>query len=691
MSPNNKAFLMMQKMGYKEGVGLGKNEQGIISPIKVLAQEGTVGLGFELKSDIYTPEEVSLKETITWLENKSTIEISDLKPQMKIVNSEDIPVFEKSICDPELYDEIVKAKELFNHFDIAKINKARGRANPFETIYSVFFMNRAALKLANIDAACDFMFTDIKKYFECEENGPFYFADICAGPGGFSEYLLWRNSWFFKGFGFTLKNENDFKLNNSACIYPNSFDCYYGKEGDGNICNPSNINDFKDKVLYQTEFQGVHLVTADGGFSVDGNEDLQEVLSKNIYLCQCLTALEILRNDGNFVVKLFDTFTRFSIGLIYLMYNCFEKVTIIKPNASRPANSERYLICCKLQNVNLLKIKNYLRYVCKKLWELKDDNRSVSELISFEIMEQDESFFKFIKSSISNIGNYQVNALKKLQLFCEHSFLCDKRQDDFRTKSLKYWNIPDQLKKKNKISSNASQYIESRISQCWLWAFPKEIDINEAKDILEKTKDILIFPMFSSSLKFEKSCFGLFVGLGGKSCFWSTNSWVVVKNLQLSYGTILYGEMVKEEIEYINKDKIIQTLHVFDALYLGNVNLMSYDYNRRMSLIQVYCKSLTHIFKPKHVQLRKKDCLLLADIKSIMSNQIGDYFYSYISMPKLQFESKRETHKVNSLLLVEPYSQLDYTSFCLHRQVDLQNRDDLHVIQRLVDKKLPNS
>ena len=28
---------------------------------------------------------------------------------------------------------------------------------------------------------------------------PFYFADICAGPGGFSEYILWKKQWRAKG------------------------------------------------------------------------------------------------------------------------------------------------------------------------------------------------------------------------------------------------------------------------------------------------------------------------------------------------------------------------------------------------------------------------------------------------------------------------------------------------------------
>lgn len=39
---------------------------------------------------------------------------------------------------------------------------ARTKANPFETIKNGIFQNRAAMKMANIDWACDFMFTDPK-------------------------------------------------------------------------------------------------------------------------------------------------------------------------------------------------------------------------------------------------------------------------------------------------------------------------------------------------------------------------------------------------------------------------------------------------------------------------------------------------------------------------------------------------
>jgi cap1 methyltransferase len=41
-----------------------------------------------------------------------------------------------------------------------ELRKARTRSNPFETIRGAFFLNRAAMKMANMDAVFDFMFTD---------------------------------------------------------------------------------------------------------------------------------------------------------------------------------------------------------------------------------------------------------------------------------------------------------------------------------------------------------------------------------------------------------------------------------------------------------------------------------------------------------------------------------------------------
>lgn len=55
-----------------------------------------------------------------------------------------------------------------------------------------------------------------------------YFGDVCAGPGGFSEYVLWRRRWHAKGFGMTLKGPCDFKLEDFYAAPSELFEPYYG-------------------------------------------------------------------------------------------------------------------------------------------------------------------------------------------------------------------------------------------------------------------------------------------------------------------------------------------------------------------------------------------------------------------------------------------------------------------------------
>ena len=89
-----------------------------------------------------------------------------------------------------------------------------------------------------------------------------YFADVCAGPGGFSEYALWRKRWRSKGFGFTLKGKQDFKLEDFYAGTPESFETHYGeggRDGDGDVFKEANIKAFTKFVLENTEGRGEKL------------------------------------------------------------------------------------------------------------------------------------------------------------------------------------------------------------------------------------------------------------------------------------------------------------------------------------------------------------------------------------------------------------------------------------------------
>jgi FtsJ-like methyltransferase len=79
---------------------------------------------------------------------------------------------------------------------------------------------------------------------------------------------------------------------------------------------------------------------------------------------------------GHFVCKLFDLFTPFSVGLVYLMYRAFNRISIFKPVTSRPANSERLDLCFLL--LFLIFIKHYLQlpscfkvYLGTVIWDRK--------------------------------------------------------------------------------------------------------------------------------------------------------------------------------------------------------------------------------------------------------------------------------------------------------------------------------
>ncbi len=91
------------------------------------------------------------------------------------------------------------------------------------------------------------------------------------------------------------------------------------------------------------------MMMADGGFDVSGKENIQELMNKQLLLTQFAAAVGTLREGGHFVCKAFDLFTPFSAGLLHLMAAHFSAVALYKPAQSRPANSERYVLCRSLR------------------------------------------------------------------------------------------------------------------------------------------------------------------------------------------------------------------------------------------------------------------------------------------------------------------------------------------------------
>jgi len=184
---------------------------------------------------------------------------------------------------------------------------------------------------------------------------------LAEAPGGFIEALYYRyNDKNLKINGISIYPSSNkiptwHKLNH--LIQSNNIRLDYG-----DLYNTDNI------IKYLNKFEKkATLVTSDGGFDFSKNFNNQELDSHHIIFNEVMIATLILEKGGNFICKIFDIFNIFTVQIIYILNNLFEKIYLYKPNTSRTANSEKYIICknfigCdkKLYNVffNLIKCIN---------------------------------------------------------------------------------------------------------------------------------------------------------------------------------------------------------------------------------------------------------------------------------------------------------------------------------------------
>ncbi|CAI2185435.1 14363_t:CDS:10, partial [Funneliformis geosporum] len=388
------------------------------------------------------------------------------------VNEPDFNLF----CDSKIVYNLLAKKNSMEDISHEKFTEARQKSNPYEKVGNSIFMNRAAVKLACLDSLVGL--TGIKRYDPVKES-VFLFADLCGGPGGFTEYLLSRKqSWGEKvfGWGITLKNSQDFDFNrfHHETMPESHFKPCYGIDDTGDLYKEENIRDFAKVVKKETQEGGVDLVTADGGFDVKGQERYQESLLKQLILCQVITMFMTLRKNGDFVLKVFDIFTPFTGGIVWILYRHFEKLCIIKPLSSRPANSEKYIICRNLRENNPA-IIDYLFKVNRKFNEIKyttmnkstlsptttsssslnqlltqdyqqipTPKEDINEIIDFSEINKDQGFLEYIKRKNIEIAKDQIEAIKQLMKFVDNPEMKPLNQEEYRRLCLQEWSLPNE-------------------------------------------------------------------------------------------------------------------------------------------------------------------------------------------------------------------------------------------------------
>ena len=317
--------------------------------------------------------------------------------------------FKKLIHTMYLDHQWTNLKKLSNPYELIDYVKKTGNEYTSNVgIANYYPISRSYFKLLEI----------ITDYNLIKNTENFAYAGIAEGPGGFMECVInYRKIYHSKlnkndkYYGITLIKDDTQKdipvWNKKNLLFKNkNIILNYGEDNTGNILNIKNIEHF-------SKFVGknkIDLVTGDGGFDVSIDYSNQEYTSIPLIFAQILIALYINKIGGTFILKIFDIHYSATIDLLYILGTVYEKVDIIKPYTSRPANSEKYLVC---QNYKGISKKNFFKLI--KIFNLivKTDK------IPFRFVKNhlDTNFIYLFKQYITNFAKYQITNIIKTYYF----------------------------------------------------------------------------------------------------------------------------------------------------------------------------------------------------------------------------------------------------------------------------------
>lgn len=201
------------------------------------------------------------------------------------------------------------------------------------------------------------------------KGSSFKSAHIAEAPGSFAQATMFYRDLFAKKNGDT-KKDSYYLMSLDSTEDPTSihdFDSkfvkYYENEkpqrlfihktvspaaaeasttkDDGDLTNPKTIKIFSSEVGGKANF-----ITADGGM-LWKNKLVQEQEATHLVISEIVTALKNLDIGGNFVCRIYETFTTPMCKILYVLSSAFEEMYIVKPLLSHASSAEKYLVCKK--------------------------------------------------------------------------------------------------------------------------------------------------------------------------------------------------------------------------------------------------------------------------------------------------------------------------------------------------------
>ena len=316
-------------------------------------------------------------------------------------------------------------------------NKFYYIVNPFEhnindykedinSVSSVYFPNKDEPKILS---RAFYKIWEILEMFDVANMQHLNMVGLAEGPGSFIQAVIKYREKFYnimkdKIYCMTIHPENNKFIEMGKPIidyYPKliTFIKTYKREIsdkdetkiNGDITKIKTINYIRNQLKKDNKY--ADLVTADGGFEWN-NENYQEQEAYLLIYGEILSALKIQAKNGNFVLKIFETFTVVTIKMIYLLTLYYDEVIIYKPFFSRNTNSEKYVICKKFKYDQVLD-KDFLdkkMIFLEKTLELMDTKQFVVDIFpKFILTNNFLDIFKYINITIANTQQIMINML----------------------------------------------------------------------------------------------------------------------------------------------------------------------------------------------------------------------------------------------------------------------------------------
>jgi len=305
---------------------------------------------------------------------------------------------EKYIDKWDIYKKYTNTYE-YIHSQVPSLKISVSKYKPLSRSYFKF------IEISNIFKLLPDIFTPIKSFH------------LCEGPGGFIEAIAnLRMSKDDTYYGMTLVNTDEntpgWKKSSRFLKLNQNVKLEYGEDGTGNIINSKNFIH-----CYNTYKNSFDILTGDGGFDFSVDFNNQENICNKLILGQILYAIAMQKYNGSFVLKIFDMFSKSTMEFVYFLSLFYNKVYIFKPQTSRHANSEKYIICKNFKLISSVDYINIFNYMIKQL------EASGPTVYIQSVFKQNLPYFYTIKlDEISHVlCQFQINVIHNTISLIKHN------------------------------------------------------------------------------------------------------------------------------------------------------------------------------------------------------------------------------------------------------------------------------